>query len=303
MLLASISLPCEGFSPSSTGVVGTTFFRPSMSTLNMAKKKAPSGRKSSSGKGFGGKAPAPKGFKDQTYGSAITNSILNDIIDTEEAMTAFFTNNKEWDPVFYSLISNPNNFPAMDFLPSCDEFDYGDACKLFDIDNSPWRQLNPTPSDPDDLSVIAKFLDSTQQSLVDIPVYNTTIDDAADLHFIEEGRRMLMISRFHVLTQKNKNRMEQYNDLFMTCWSEMAELKRSKTKSNGSLILLPDADLTELQRFADMNLHRPLDWLGVTPSDFEVATFERGSPGIRIIHQVQDIPKVEKQKPISMSDN
>lgn len=169
-------------------------------------------------------------------------------------------------------------------------------------DDTPWKQLDGVPTEKKDLNVIASFLDSVQQALVEIPVDESTKDGASDLHFIEEGRRMLIVSRFHVLSAEGKNRIELYDELFTTCWSELAELKRANQADTGSLILLPGYDIQDLRKFTEMNLHLPLDWLGVSGSNlFEVAAFERDSPGIRILHRLSDIPKASQRKPETLS--
>ena len=60
-----------------------------------------------------------------------------------------------------------------------------------------------------------------------------------------------------------------------------------------SIILLPGYDIVDLRRFMDMNLRRPLDWLGVSDS-FEVSSFSRGVSAIRILHKLSDIPTDEE---------
>jgi hypothetical protein len=58
--------------------------------------------------------------------------------------------------------------------------------------------------------------------------------------------------------------------------------------------LLPGYDIVDLRRFTDMNLRRPLDWLGVSDS-FEVASFNRGViSAIRMLHKLSDIPTDEE---------
>jgi hypothetical protein len=133
------------------------------------------------------------------------------------------------------------------------------------------------------------------ESLLAIPITESAggAEDENDLHFLEEGRRMLAVGRFHVVRpakDADTNRDEaswraaRYDRLFSTCWSELME-------HTGSLILFPDSELTDLRRFADMNLIRPLEWLGVR-NDFEIVSMERGSPAIRLIYRLQDMPDV-----------
>ena len=272
----------------------------------------------SGGKGFGisrKKASSKgKGFSNQTYGSATWSSSIDAIIDSKAAMSTFFESNREWDPLFRSLISSMS-IPAIEFFPNdnyLESLSFGG--ELAYDDQSPWKPLQSPPTDPTDLSVIATFLDNMQKSLTDIPVNENTKDDASDLHFLEEGRRMLMISRFQVLSTRGKDPEQRKDLLFRICWSELAELHRLNQEDNGSLILLPDyKDMGELKTFVDENLHCPLNWLGVVDhyssrmtseesnNRFEVATFERGILGIRIIHNLSDIPEVEPQAPMTMS--
>ena len=67
------------------------------------------------------------------------------------------------------------------------------------------------------------------------------------------------------------------------------ELRVQNELSSGSLIVVPDYDLSDLRRFTDINLLRPLEWLGVQ-GDFEVTSLQRGSPAIRFLHKLQDMP-------------
>ena len=80
-----------------------------------------------------------------------------------------------------------------------------------------------------------------------------------------------------------------FDNLFSTCWNELAELSRSNEPNTGSLIVVPDYDFSDLRRFTDMNLQRPLEWLGLGGT-FEVTSLERGSPAIRLIHKLSEMP-------------
>ena len=137
--------------------------------------------------------------------------------------------------------------------------------------------------------MLAKVLDSMHAGLVDIPVTEGTKEDSNDLHFLEEGRRILAITRFHVLQGVTGGSVESHDRLFSTCWSELMELRVQNEVSSGSLIVVPDYDIADLRRFTDINLLRPLEWLGVQ-ADFEVTSLERGSPAIRFLHKLQDMP-------------
>jgi hypothetical protein len=129
-----------------------------------------------------------------------------------------------------------------------------------------------------------------QTSLIDIPVDETTKDDENDLHFIEEGRRLLVCSRFHVVKNMETGSIESMDNLFSTCWSEVMELQQGNEVNTGSLIVIPGLNYEDLRRFADINLQRPLQWLGIE-DDFEVASLERGGLGVlRLIHKLSEIP-------------
>ena len=54
-------------------------------------------------------------------------------------------------------------------------------------------------------------------------------------------------------------------------------------------LVVPGTNVSDLRRFVDMNLQRPLEWLGIP--HFEVASMERGSPAIRLIHKLSEIPE------------
>jgi hypothetical protein len=163
----------------------------------------------------------------------------------------------------------------------------------FHENSSPWRQRPAVPNHDDDRAVLAKFLDAMHQSLLAIPVNevpdpDTAEDDEDDVHFLEEGRRMLAISRFHVLRENQGGSVEAVDALFSHVWSELMELSRADTQHTGSIILLPDYELDSLRRFTDMSVKQPLKWLG--NADFEVVTLLRDSPGIRLLYKLQDMP-------------
>lgn len=215
----------------------------------------------------------------------------NKIIDNEETMSQFFTNYEEWMPLFRSLI-NTNDVqapPALSFLGEAEEISTN-SIDFSDL-STPWKQLDGMPKEEDELSVIAEFLDAIQQSLIDIPVNEAVEEDAADLRFIEEGRRLLVLSRFHVL-QKDSTAI--YDELFTTCWSEIAHYIQSEEIDAGSLILLPNTlDISDIRNFADMCIYKPLTWLGID-NDFEIESLNNAYPAIRLIHKLSDIPVVEE---------
>jgi hypothetical protein len=237
------------------------------------------------GQGFGREDVAgPK----KTYGAEAAAPI-KDIIDVESAMNEFFSANDEWGPLFRSIIDGPS-VAAMSFIDHVDLSDFE-----FHETSSPWKRLNPIPTDDADREVLSNFLDSMQSSLLDIPVNEATKDDDNDLQFLEEGRRLLVCSRFHVVQGMQKGSIESQSNLFSVCWNEIAELSKVDETNTGSIIVVPGCDLDDLRRFADMNLHRPLEWLGID-SNFEVASLEIGSPAIRLIHKLADIPDTKEEE-------
>mmetsp|Transcript_17902 Transcript_17902/g.33787 ORF Transcript_17902/g.33787 Transcript_17902/m.33787 type:complete len:281 (-) Transcript_17902:547-1389(-) len=224
------------------------------------------------GQGFGKDAPKRPS---KTY----ENPIIRDVIDTEAAMSHFFSSREEWLPLFRWLASDPD-CPAESFLGGSllSELEFHE-------ETTPWRRLEGIPKNDDDRLVLASFLDQTQQALIDIPVNNSQEDDEDDIEFLEEGRRLLALQRFHVL--RSTSVMD--DNLFETCWNELAHLTQQDEEHTGSLILTPDCDLADLRRFADMNLMRPLEWLGLD-GFFEVSSFSRGSPAIRLFYKLNDMP-------------
>ena len=216
-----------------------------------------------------------------TYGASATP--IKDLIDNEGAMKEFFESNEEWWPMFRSVAQSAS-VPAMSMLGGT----HGEVI-AFDEESTPWEELEEQPKDEQDRKVLAGFLDSMQQSLLDIPVDELVKEDDNDLHFLEEGRRMLALTRFQVLRNNAGGSVENYDSLFKTVWSELGFLAQLDEENTGSLILLPDYDLADLRRFTDMNLLRPLQWLGMEDM-FEIVSLQRDSPAIRLIHKLSDMP-------------
>ena len=243
-------------------------------------------REKSSGRGFGGNNRAPA----KTYGKT---TVVDAIIDTEAAMTDFFSAREDWLPLFRCMAAaDAATCAASQFLQ-----DFLHLERLDDHHSSsttPWQRLQAIPQHSEhDKQFLASFLDSMHQSLLDIPVTDSegTAQDENDLQFLEEGRRMLAVNRFHVVSSSTDDRAVRYEHLFATCWNELMELRLLNQEHTGSLILFPgEAELSDLRRFADMNLLRPLEWLG--NDDFEVAAMVRGEPAIRLIYRLQDMPEV-----------
>lgn len=237
------------------------------------------------GSGFGKNSANYKPPK-KSYGKKELEPI-KDLIDEESGMREFFESNEPWQPLFRT-IAKDDSVPAVSFLNT--DGHGGDAKFEFSESSSPWKKLAAIPTDETDIAVLGEFLDAMQKSLIeDIPVDETTKDDDNDLHFIEEGRRMLVCSRYHVVQGIEKGSVETFDRLFSICWSELVELRDTGDPDTGSLIVTPGFDYDDLRRFVDMNLQRPLQWLGV--GGFEVASLEKGGLGvIRIIHKLSDIP-------------
>jgi hypothetical protein len=238
---------------------------------------SPSLTRLAAGKGFGG-----DGNNAKSYGSN-ENAPIRDMIDSEAAMQNFFSSREEWIPLFRSIATD-TSCQAMNFLGNDIDIEID-----FHETSEPWKRLQAIPVHDEDRLVLGGFLDSVQQALVDIPVNEAVDDDDNDMQFLEEGRRMLACSRFQVLRENQGGSVESNDALFATCWNEVMELCLAGEKHTGSLILLPKYELTDLRRFTDINLLRPLEWLGVH-ADFEVSSMQRGSPAIRLLYKLKDMP-------------
>ncbi len=258
---------------------------------------------------------------DKTYDN---NSPKDIVIDVEGAMLSFFNSRDEWLPLFRSVAGT--NLPkdtisllnSITSSPSSTATTTTQLLTLNDIDpstSSPWKRYDAIPSDESDRTVVARFLDLMQESLLAIPVMEDTmsricdevnddVEDENDIQFVEEGRRLLAINRFHVLSTLNNNdsnsikdssSIEAVDELFRHCWSEIFVLSQEGVVNSGSIILLPNQheqqyELSYIRRFLDMNIIQPLQWLGIY-DDYEITSFQRDSPVIRMIYKLNDIPK------------
>jgi len=142
----------------------------------------------------------------KTYGPRAKG--FDDLVDVKTAMNDFFSTNDSWSPLFRSIAIGAD-VPAMEYLGGA----HGEDIQINDK-SSPWTQLNATPANDDEKAVISMFLDSMQQSLLDITVDEQTNEDQNDLHFLEEGRRMLALTRFQVLANISGGSIEDYDKLF-----------------------------------------------------------------------------------------
>ncbi|CAJ1915841.1 unnamed protein product [Cylindrotheca closterium] len=239
----------------------------------------------SAGKGFG-KSDDERNDKEplkKSYGKSALSPNKN-VIDEEGAMEFFFESNEEWKPLFSTIMADTPDVAASDYVKKSEASDAFE----FNENTSPWKRLEGIPTDESDREVLAGFLDSMQQSLIEIPVDERTKDDENDLHFLEEGRRMLVCSRFHVVTGVGKGAIEKHDSLFSTCWNEITQLVQEDESDTGSLIVVPECEMNDLSLFADMNVQRPLQWLGIDHK-FEVVSVHHGRPAIRLIHKLSDM--------------
>ena len=136
-----------------------------------------------------------------------------------------------------------------------------------------------------------------------------------DLHFLEEGRRTIAVTRFHVLDEYHNNSNSdnpvdgedcEYDwevELFRTIWSELAHLSSQDDIDTGSLVLLPNRILSEsggergldyVQSFVERNFVRPILWLGRS-EDWEIVAMERGSLAVRLLYKLSDIPDLSER--------
>ena len=313
----------------------------SSSALSFAKKKK-EGKGSS--KGFGPpkkKEPKKYTIEDKSYGiiSPTTTNSGGSIVEQpsmeeiESSMNDFFNTYNEWKPLFRNILlldddedSSSSSPPPMaaSHLVSNDNMQQDEDEEIWGIstleNRRPWRLLPSKPTTNSSLAILSTFLDELQQSLLDIPL-DTIISGANDLHFLEEGRRTIAVTRFHVMdeyyychrdTNNKKNEGGgkggggyEYDDdwetqLFRTCWSELAHLTSQDVNDTGSLILLPaDAisleggekliGLDDVRQFVDTKLKRPISWLG-REKDWEIVALERGSLAVRLLYKLSDIP-------------
>ena len=184
---------------------------------------------------------------------------------------------------------------------------------------NPWRLLPSRPTSKSSLSALSSFLDEWQKSLLDIPL-DEVMTGINDRHFLEEGRRTIAVTRFHVLDDEYEQhreladgdddddgrvagRHQNYDwetELFRTCWSELAHLTYQNVGDTGSLVLLPDIDgvfdgppLGVVVDFVERNLIRPICWLG-RDGDWEIVAMKRGGVAVRLLYKLGEIPDIER---------
>lgn len=231
-------------------------------------------RRFESDRGFGSNNHPDSTAPTQSYEES-QQLLLSD--DNAATMMEFFDDKRSWLPMFRDLSIQP--CLAANLLTTTKD---GEA--------SP-RHLHTAlpdkPSEEKDMALLSAFLDSMQQFLSNMPMTNSRQDDENDIQFIEEGRRLMAIQRFHV-TSPSQN-------LFETCWSEIYELTTTNDPHTGSIILVPHLPLQELDEFCQTQIVRPLEWLGLQ-TQFEAVSLQRDSPAIRLLYRLQDMPDITNRR-------
>lgn len=306
----------------------------SSSPLFAKKKKENNG----GGKGFGASSPKkdPKySIDDKSYGSTsprISSSVEQSLEESQNSMADFFSTYSDWKPLFRNVMmspsSNNNNHGGMEQTASSFLSDVDHPQELWGISTleqrNPWRLLPSKPTSESSLETLSTFLDEWQQSLLDIPL-DSIITGDNDLHFLEEGRRTIAVTRFHVLDNTHNSgssssssemiqeegsccsRYDWESELFRTCWSELAHLMSQDDDGTGSLVLLPNhvgvvgeegegsgAGLDYVRNFVESNILQPIRWLG-REDDWEIVAMERGSLGVRLLYKLGDMPDLSER--------
>lgn len=272
------------------------------------KRSDKAGNGSGGGMGFGAnkKRSSPNHPKytlmDKSYGQT-KNELTQE--EAHEAMYHFFSTHDEWLPLFRSMSATNALSPAHSFLTTQNQQDLMDIWDISTMENKrPWKLLPSKPTSESSLSTLSLFLDEWQKSLLDIPMDAFKDQEGGnDLHFLEEGRRTIAVTRFHVLGEDgSEDGWEE--QLFKTCWSELGHLMSKDDVDTGSLILLPRNSLNQenesldtVKQFVEKKLIRPIEWLGRS-DDWEIVAMERGLVGVRLLYKLGEIPDLnEKHKP------
>jgi hypothetical protein len=279
----------------------TTLITFSSSALSLANRKTNGARGGSSSKGFGsnnnnnnkGNNDKKKKVEEVIYEKTYDQTSFLTTEAMEGKMNDFFTKNTDWHPLFAYLATN-SNVPAAKHVEMITS---SNKIPLEYSDGTPWVDLPSMPSGPDKekhMQTISHVLDKTQMAMLDIPNED---DDHADLNFVEEGRRVLVLSRFHVVEEEGgKQEGGDLDSLFRTCWSEIHSLVHNNVPKTGSLIILDEMEKdVDLNNFVHQNIRLPLEWLGIGDDHIEVAHFTRGKKCIRLIHRLGDIPDLKER--------
>ena len=328
-LLAGVTLAaamaCSSAAFRSYNIV--TWPSPSSSILFASRKR---------GGGFGlsmnndGEKQPKYSVNDKSYGRVknynVGNGEARDFLDDVSSMNEFFTKHIEWEPLFRSMLlggigrnDDDTTRAAEMSLPILNTFN-NPSSELWGIATlerrNPWRLLPSKPTSETSLQSLSAFLDEWQRSLLDIPL-DAIVTGDNDLHFLEEGRRTIAVTRFHVLNEHNgdndKNgeliNTNNYNnegnydwklELFRTCWSELAHLSSQDCADTGSLVLLPAEmnggdGLDVVRDFVEHNLIHPIRWLG-RDDDWEIVVMDRGGLAVRLLYKLSDIPDLERSQ-------
>ena len=262
-----------------------------------AKKKKPDS--SSGGKGFGPPKKEPKySIKDKSYD--IPSPISKNVEVSEKDISDFFSTYNEWKPLFHNILgdSSSSSSLASTFLSDVEHQEIWGISTA--EQRNPWRLLPGKPTDEASLSTLSTFLDELQRSLLDIPLDQLITGDN-DAHFLEEGRRTIAMTRFHVMEEyitTNGGHDEVEQELFKLCWSEIGHLVSQNEIDTGSLVLLPTLEegksLEDVQEYIETNLIQPLQWFGIE-DDWEIVALERGSIAVRMLYKLSDIPDLSEK--------
>lgn len=258
---------------------------------------------------------------DKSYGRVKNDNVLDD-----SSMNEFFSAHIEWKPLFRSMLlgsigsrdddTTRAEAMASPILLTSDDSPSSEIWGIATLERrNPWRLLPSKPTSETSLRALSAFLDEWQRSLLDIPL-DAIVTGDNDLHFLEEGRRTIAVTRFHVLDEHddndvNKEKMNTNHnnnegvydwktELFRTCWSELAHLRSQECADTGSLVLLPamrngGGELDVVRDFVERNLIRPIRWLG-RDDDWEIVVMDRGGLAVRLLYKLSDIPDLERSQ-------
>lgn len=243
-------------------------------------------------------------LNDKSYASSPEINFEQTPEEAHASMSDFFTTYHEWTPLFNEYMADITPL-AHSFLK--ETADIEDLWNIDTIENrNAWRLFPGKPTDKDSLAHLGTFLDEWQRSLLDIPIDAKTKEAEIgtgrnDMHFLEEGRRTIAVSRFHVLDGATE---DWESELFRTCWSEMAYLMSQDEIDTGSLVVLPSLPsrigenrLEYVHRFVEEKLVRPISWLG-RDSDWEIVAMERGNLGIRLLYKLSGMRDLSEKHTI-----
>ena len=275
-------------------------------------------------------------IEDKSYGGTTSSSSS---LPSSASAEEFFTTYNEWLPLFreYSNSLSAHSILTTAVTTNDNSNDDNGSDTLWGISTiegrTPWKLLPSKPEHPTPLSHIGTFLDEWQRSLLDIPIDTLTKEEDIgkgnnDLHFLEEGRRTIAVTRFHVVdgdeyaarsgnaaaTEEEVVLDQWENEVFRTCWSEIGHLMSQDVDDTGSLVVLPNiplpvsssfnqeeeeenSSLEYIQQFVEKKLVQPISWMGRS-EDWEIVAMNRGNLAVRLLYKLSDIPDLsEKYSP------